>query len=478
MRTKARRSIGLLSGTLALAALLLAFAATGAAAATAIERVVSPSGIEAWLVREPSALLIAMEFAFRGGAEQDPADKTGVAHMVADLLDEGAGAVDSNTFHEQLERHAVEMHFSAARDQFRGSLRTLAENRDNAFGMLHLALTEPRFDAEPIERAHAQILSSIRRESTSPRDIAGRRWWETAFAGHAYGRQLRGTLESVLRIGADELRAYARRVFARDNLKIGVVGDIDAATLGQLLDATFGALPRHADLQAIPTAMPQGLGQAIRVDLDVPQTVVQFGGAGLLRKDPDFMAGVLVNHVLSGGSLTSRLYREVREKRGLAYSVYTTLVPLTHAAVLSGGTATRSDRAEETLEVMSREIGRLAEDGPSEEELAKAKSFLKGAYALNFDSSTKIAGQLVQLQLDDLGIDYVERRQALIDAVSIADAKRVAKRLFAGPLLFAIVGRPATAVAGQAIAKERGAVAPAAARPAAAAGSMDPVSLH
>jgi zinc protease len=475
MRTKARRSIGLLSGTLALAALLLAFGATGAAAATAIERVVSPSGIEAWLVREPSVPLIAMEFAFRGGAEQDPADKPGVAHMVADLLDEGAGALDGNSFHEQLERHAVEMHFSAGRDHFRGSLRALAEHREKAFELLRLALTDPRFDAEPVERAHAQILAAIRRESTSPRDIAGRRWWETAFAGHPYGRQPRGTLESVPRIGADELRAYTRRVFARDNLKIGVVGDIDAATLGRLVDATFGALAPHADLQPVAAALPQGLGRAIRIDLDVPQTVVQFGGAGLLRKDPDFVAGVLVNHVLSGGSLTSRLYREVREKRGLAYSVSTTLVPFAHAGVLSGGTATRTDRAEEALEVVNREIGRLAEDGPSADELAKAKSFLKGAYALNFDSSTKIAGQLVQLQLDDLGIDYVERRVTLIDAVTLADARRVAKRLFAGPLLFAIVGRPATAVAGHpGSAKPHGGVTPA----AAPGGSTDPVSLH
>jgi zinc protease len=466
----------------ALATLAVAFllgAAASAPAATAIERVVSPSGIEAWLVREPATPLVAIDFAFRGGADEDPADKPGVANMVADLLDEGAGPLDGDAFHEQLERHAIEMSFAVGRDFLRGSLRTLAEHRDAAVDLLRLALNAPRFEDEAIERVRVQILATLRRTSTNPQEIASLRWWGAAFPGHPYGRQVRGTLDSVPQISADDLKAYQRRVFARANLKIGVVGDIDAATLGRMLDEIFGTLPRTAELGAVPEANPQGLGRVIRVNLNVPQTVIRFGGPGLLRKDPDFIAGALVNHVLSGGSLASRLYREVREKRGLAYSVSTGLFPFDHAGVFSGGTATRADRAEETLEVLSREIARLAADGPTEEELAKAKSYLKGAYALNFDSSSKIAGQLVQLQLDDLGIDYVERRKGLIDAVTLADARRVAKRVLAGPLLFAIVGRPAEAVAGDPGAA--GAVkVPDGLTPAVGvdAGGRGPVSLH
>ncbi len=464
----------------AMAPLAVAFllgAAASAPAATAIERVVSPSGIEAWLVREPATPLIAIDFAFRGGADEDPADKSGLAHMLADLLDEGAGPLDGNAFHEQLERHAIEMSFGVGRDFFRGTLRTLAEHRDAAVDLLRLALNEPRFEQEAIERVRVQILTTIRRASTSPQEIASLRWWDAAFPGHPYGRQVRGTLDSLPRVSVEDLKAYTRRVFARANLKVGAVGDIDAATLGRMLDEMFGALPYAAELRAIPEASPQGLGSLIRVDLNVPQTVIQFGGPGLLRKDPDFIAGALVNHVLSGGSLASRLYREVREKRGLAYSVHTGLYPFDQAGVFSGGTATRADRAEETLDVLSREIARLAADGPTEEELAKAKSYLKGAYALNFDSSSKIAGQLVQLQLDDLGIDYVERRRDLIEAVTLADARRVAKRLLAGPLLFAIVGRPAEAVAGSppVAAKVPGALTPAVGVDAAGRG---PVSLH
>jgi zinc protease len=180
----------------------------------------------------------------------------------------------------------------------------------------------------------------------------------------------------------------------------------------------------------------------IAIDLDVPQSVLMIGGAGILRKDPDFIAAFVLNHILGGSAFSSRLYKEVREVRGLAYSVYSAVMPLDHAALFVSGTATRSDRTAQALEVMQAEIRKLAETGPTEEELAKAKSFLAGSFALRFDTSTKIAGQLVQLQLDDLGIDYIDKRNGLIDAVTMADVKRVAKRLLDTSMLVMVVGKP------------------------------------
>jgi zinc protease len=232
-----------------------------------------------------------------------------------------------------------------------------------------------------------------------------------------------------------------RNVFARDSLTIGIVGDIDPVAAGKLIDRVFGGLPEKATLAAVPDIAMQGLGERIVVNLDVPQTVIKFGGPGLARNDPDFFAAYVINHIYGGGSMTSRLYREVREQRGLAYSINSSLVWMDHAAVLSGGTATRSDRAAETLALIEQEMKRIAEEGPTQEELDKAKAYLKGSYALGFDTSGKIAGQLVQIQLDRLGIDYPERRAAMIDAVTLADAKRVAKRLLDTKLLIAVVGR-------------------------------------
>ena len=422
------------------AALLLSL--TSLAQATKIERVVSPGGIEVWLVQDKTVPLIAMDFAFRGGAAQDPADRAGVANMVSGLLDEGAGELDSKAFHERLEEKAIQLGFNAGRDHFRGWLRTLVENRDQAVELLRLALTTPRFDPEEVERVRAQVIARLTRESTSPNDISGKRWWSTAFPGHPYGRPVSGTLESVPGITVADLKDYTRRVFAKDRLKIAVVGDIDAASTGALVDRVFGSLPAKAELAPVDAAHLEGLGRRIVVDLDVPQAVVTFGGPGIARKDPDFMAAYIVNHILGGGAFSSRLYREVREKRGLAYSVHSQLVWLDHAAMLMGGTGTRAERTGETIEVIEQEIGRLAQTGPTDEELAQAKSYLKGSYALGFDTSAKIAGQLVQIQLDDLGLDYIDRRSAMIDAVTIADVRRVAKRLLDGGLLVTVVGRP------------------------------------
>lgn len=427
--------------SIALAFAAICAAASGASAMT-IEKIVSPSGIQAWLVREHAVPLVALNYSFHGGSSQDAAAKAGTANLAADLLDEGAGPLDSKAYHERLEAHAIEISFGVGRDYFRGSLRTLNEHRDEAFDLLHLALTAPHFDADAVERVRGQVLAQLRRETTNPNNLASSRWWQTAFPDHPYGRESEGTLDTVPRIGADDLRDYVQRVFACDELIVSIVGDIDADTAGKLIDRAFAGLPKTNNLKPVLAANPVNLGRQIVIDVNVPQAVVNFGGQGIPRHDPDFMAAYIVNHILGGGSFSSRLYKEVREKRGLAYGVSDNLVWFRRAAVVIGGTATRGDRTADALKVIEHEIKRMAESGPTAEELAEAKSFIKGSYALSLDTSSKIAAQLTQIQIDDLGIDYIQRRSALIDAVSIEDAKRVAKRLYGGGLLVTVAGRP------------------------------------
>jgi zinc protease len=162
-----------------------------------------------------------------------------------------------------------------------------------------------------------------------------------------------------------------------------------------------------------------------------------------MRKDPDFLIAYVVNHILGSGGFGSRLMEEVREKRGLSYGVYTTLYPLDQAGVFFGGAATVNDRVSETIEVVRTELKRMADDGPTAEELEQAKTYLTGSYALRFDSNRKIAGQLLAIQREDLGIDYVEKRNDLVNAVTLEDVRRVARRIIdADGLIFTIVGRP------------------------------------
>jgi zinc protease len=429
------------------ASLAIGLAASPASAATKIQHLISPGGIEAWFVQDATVPLIAMEYAFGGGATQDPADKPGVANMVASLIDEGSGDLDSKTFHERLDRRAIELSFSATRDYFRGSLRMLKDNKDEAFDLLHLALTSPHFDASDVERIRSQIISGLRRDTTNPSALAGRKFLEIAFPNHPYGRQPSGTLESVPTITVDDMKDYVRRVIAKDTLKIAVVGDVDPATLGKLLDKTFGSLPAKANLTPVPDVQATKPPQRAFVPLDVPQTVITFGGPGVMRHDPKFMAGYVVNHIIGGGGLSSRLYHEVREKRGLAYSVYEALLWMDHSALFIGNTGTRADRAGETMDAVEKEIRRIAEEGPTQQELDEAKSYLKGSQMLQLDTSSKLASGLLQYQLDRLPIDYLEKRNAIVDAVTLDDAKTMAKRLWDQGLITVVVGRAPQAAA-------------------------------
>jgi zinc protease len=439
---------------------MLPLASTRSQAATKIQHLISPGGIEAWFVQDSTVPLIAMEYAFGGGATQDPADKPGVGNLVADLLDEGSGDLDSNTFHERLDRRAIELSFTSTRDHFRGSLRMLRDNKDEAFDLLRMSLTSPHFDSADVERIRSQIMSGLKRDTSNPTSLASRKFLEMAYGDHPYGRQSGGTLDSVPKIDVADMKDYVRRVLAKDTLKIAVVGDIDPAALGKLLDQTFGGLPAKASLTPVADVEAAKPPQRAFVPLDVPQTVVMFGGPGVARHDPHFMAAYIVNHILGGGTLSSRLYREVREKRGLAYSIYESLLWMDHSALVVGTTGTRADRAGETIDAVEKEVRRIAADGPTQQELDEAKSYLKGSQMLALDTSSKLAAALLQYQLDKLPIDYIEKRNAIVDAVTLDEAKAAAQRLWGKGLLTVIVGRAPQAAAQPATAQPAAAAVP------------------
>ncbi|GLK78748.1 M16 family metallopeptidase [Methylopila turkensis] len=419
-------------------------AATASARATDIQRVKTPGGTEAWLVEETAVPVIAVEIAFRSGAAQDPDGKEGLAGLMATLFDEGAGDMSAEAFQQTLEDKAIELSFSSSRDGVTASLRALPETVDEAFRLLGLALSKPRFDQDALDRMRGQVSAQIRRNALDPDDLAGRTFFATAFPGHPYSRPTRGTLASLASLTRDDLVAFHKRQIARDNVVIGVVGAIDAERLKGLVDGALSGLPAKAELTPVPTVTPQGAGRTEVLELDVPQSSIIFGRPGPLRNDDDFIPAYVANHILGGGTFSSRLFNEVREKRGLAYSVYSYLQPFDHGGLLLGGVATRNDRAGQSVDLIRAEIARMAKDGPTAEELASAKRYLIGSFALRFDTSAKIANQLVQLQLDDLGIDYIDRRNAMVEAVTPEEVRAAAAKLFdGGKLLVVAVGKPA-----------------------------------
>ena len=409
-----------------------------------MEKVVSPKGIEAWLVQDHSNPIIALSLSFRGGASLDPAAKSGLAEMTAGLMDEGAGAYDSQAFQQKLEDLVITLNFEAGRDSLRGHLKTLTTNRDTAFDLLRLSLTQPRFDKEPVERIRGQILAGLMHETQDPNSQANRLWFQTMFAGHPYALSPHGTPETIKTIQRGDLKAFTHDQISRDRLTIGVVGDVTPEQLSTLLDSTFAALPASGAKTEVSDTAARPTGGVSVIEKNNPQTVAVFGAPGLKRDDPDWYPAYVMNYVLGGGGFSSRLTEEVREKRGLAYSVYSYLLPQSHAGLIYGGVATENSRFAESIRLIKDEFRRMRESGVTEKELADAKTYLNGSFPLQMDSTESIAGLLVQLQTDHLGMDFLDRRKALIEAVTAEDVKKAAMRLLdPDALTIVAVGRPA-----------------------------------
>lgn len=408
-----------------------------------IQRVVSPRGIEAWLVEDHRVPVISLQMAFRGGSALDPAGKEGLSQMVAALLDEGAGNLDSQEFQRRLEDYSIRLSFSASTDSFGGSLSTLSQNKAIAFDMMRLAVTLPRFDQGPRDRIESQMQASIQSAAENPRRIASETFYRVLYPDHAYGRPAQGTKRSIQRISKEDLENYVNTRFGRDRLVVAVVGDITADELKPLIDVAFADVRGKTDPIDMTPVAPQAKGDVYIVPKKIPQSVVTFGHEGIMRKDPDYYTAYVLNSIFGGGGLTSKLMEEVREKRGLVYSIYTSLAPYDRSALMIGGAATQNERVGETIEIIRREWAQLRDKGVSDKDLADAKTFLTGSFLTQISSSGRMASLLLGIQLENLGIDYINQRNSYIEAVTQDDIRRVAKRLLEpGKLTFVIVGAP------------------------------------
>lgn len=420
--------------------LVAALAAGPASASTNIQSVTSERGVTAWLVEDYAVPIVTIRFAFTGGTSQDPEGKEGLVNLMTGLFDEGAGPLDSDTFQERLDDVGAEMHFTANADSLEGSMRMLAERKDEAFELLRLAVNEPRYDPGPVERIRAQIISSIKASERDPGAIADKAWKRMIYGDHPYGRVTEGTEQSVRAVTPEDLRAAHAALFARANLHVAVVGAIDAETLKPILDKVFGALREQPDIAPVGDIAPR-LGETLHVAYDLPQTSIRMAYPGVARKAPEFFAAYVMNHILGGGTFSSRLFDEVREKRGLVYGIGSYLVSRDHSASLFIGTSTQAERAGETIAVIQDVIARMAAEGPGAAELADAKRYIIGAYAIsNLDSSSAIAATLLGLQMEDLGIDYIDRREALIDAVTLDEVRAQARALLSVKPAIMLVG--------------------------------------
>ncbi len=406
-----------------------------------VERITSPSGIEAWLVSDSTVPMIVMRAYWRGGSAIEPANTIGVTGVMTDMLTEGAGSLNANSYKERLQDLNMSLGFGAGWDGVGMTLTTLSENRDAAVEMARLALHEPRFDAEPLARIKRQMLVGIRTRETNPGYIANLALDQALYPTHPYARRTsREGVEAINRAALQERRAA---LFNRTTMQITIVGDINAADAGRAIDSIFGALPQGAAPPEPPDATLSPATPLIVRTLPQPQSLVLFVGPGIQDEDPDWIPLAVANYILGGGGFSSRLMDQVREQRGLVYGIGTGPSVREHSAGIRGSAQTENGDVRQAIEVTRAEMARLYRDGATQAEVNDAITYLTGSFALDLDSNSKIAGVVHGYQTAGRPIDYINRRNDLIRAVTLEDVNRVIRRLFdPEDFTFVVVGQP------------------------------------
>ncbi|MGB8602964.1 MAG: pitrilysin family protein [Rhizomicrobium sp.] len=424
----------------ALIGLALAFSP---AAAMSVKAIKAPKGSVVWLAEDHTVPVIAMTASLPAGSAYDPSTKAGLAAMAAALLEEGAGSLDGDAFHNALDERAVELTATPDRDRLVISLKVLSPDAREVFRMLGLALSRPRFDYDAITRVRLSMMQDLDREHEDPSAVAWNSFFALYFGAHPYGHPVEGAKPALASISREDLRGFVASHWVAGDIKIAIAGDVDEKTAAALARSAFGALP----LRPVPAvALPRFVGAAGQhvMAMQVSQSDTIFALPGFTRRDPDFLAGLIANTIL-GGAEESRLSRALRENRGLTYDVSTDLMTFARAGLVLGEVQTKPEKVRATLAIVRQSLRQFAMTGPTTQEFADAKSYVRGSFPLAFASNEDIATTLAGFMADGLPVDYVERHGALIDAVSFEDVKRAARRLYASDKLTVVVAGSAPA---------------------------------
>jgi zinc protease len=403
----------------------------------------SSKGITAWLMEDHSMPIVSMSFAWRGGGiERDAENKQGLSHIAADMLTKGAGNDDENVYLKKLQDNAISINFQAQRDSVYGQFRSLKEALPLAQNLLRAAIMEPRFDAKALAVSKDQNITTIKHYQADPDWLLSRLMMREVFAGHVYSKRTLGTVATVSSLTPHDLKQWHKQL-ARDTLMVSVTGDITKEELGALLDQTFGGLPEHSQQAAVPDVDLAGKKQVFVLNYNGPQTSMILAWQGIQRQDKDWYALEVMNYILGGGSFSSRLMSEVREKRGLTYGIASGASLYDHAATYTIQASFKNENAGAVVDLVKKEITRMRDSAVTDNELKAAKSYLTGSYALGLTSTAQVAGHYLEIQKRKFGVNYQREREDALNAVTAADVQRVAQRILQDDAMIAFfVGQP------------------------------------
>ena len=394
-----------------------------------VQEVKSKKGIMAWVVEEHEIPVVSFALAFRNaGAASDPKGLTGAAQLISGMIDEGAGELSSQAFKKHLLKHNIELTINVSQDLFEINFRTTKENVKEAFRVLKIILTKPLFDDISLARVKNQLTTLLDQALHDERTIANQKLSSVLYGTHPYGNTIQQTLEGLPKITDVEMRQFMKNRFARDQLLISAVGDISEEDLKEYLDTTFAELPEKATPTGIKDAVLPKKGCEVIAPLNIPQGLVYFAQHGISRDNPNFYAAYVLIKILGDGMFESRLWNEIREKRGLAYQISADLNWSQYSNLIIGQTATKTANVKEVITLL-RKVWKDAIKGVTQAELDFVKRRMIGSFALNFNSTLKIAKALILYQVDKLGKEFINTRNDHIEALTLKDINKVAESL-------------------------------------------------
>lgn len=411
-----------------------------AQAALAIQHWQTPQGARVYFVESRELPMLDVAVDFRAGSARDPAGKSGLAQLTHGLLDQGAGGLSDTAIAHRLADVGAVLGGRLDRDRAGVTLRTLssAAEKNKALDLLARVLQRPDFPQAVVKRETQRLIASIREAEADPGTVADKAFYRALYGSHPYANDEAGDPAALARLARGDLQAFYRRHYSAPNAVISLMGDISRAEAEAIAARLASGLPRAAPVPALPKPVPAAVSDA-RIAHPSTQSHVRVGVVGVARNDPDFFPLFVGNYVLGGGGFDSRLMREVRDKRGYAYSAYSYFMPMREAGPFQLGLQTKLEQTDDALKVAQDTLRQFIAEGPTEAELTQAKSNLAGGFPLRIDSNRKILDYLAMIGFYNLPLDYLDTWVDQVNAVDVAAVKQAFARTIDPDALVTVV---------------------------------------
>lgn len=403
---------------------------------------IEADSVTAYMMEEHSNPIVSLSFKFKkAGSAYDEEGKLGLANIASDLILQGAGKYNEQTLKDLLEENGIQIFFNVDRDDFFGSMIAPKENLKTAVYFLKLIMYAPRLPENQMEIIKAQNIELLKWQQENSSSVLLLKAAEKIYGKHPYARNPIGKKEDISALTTDDVREYLKNIFVKQNLIIGLSGDINEEEGSQLIKDVFSMLPAESNRQDLEKFEYQSKGEETHIARDIPQVMVTFFAKGVYREDKDFYPLYLANYILGDPGLTSRLNKVIREKNGLTYGVYTTLTYSDAAALVRGEFSADYENYDNAKKMLLEEWESMAKIGISYEELEKAKKSLVDSYNLRFVDISGVSDILLAMQEYNLGLDFLQKRNDYIKNITLEEVNEAATRYFSAAPDFVTIGK-------------------------------------